>query len=126
MSDIPKRILVVDDQAMFRLLISSVLNKSTWRSEIHEAADGNEATQVLDQHSFDLVITDLNMPNMGGLALIEQVRKHPLNRFTKICVISGDDDDSEQQRARKSGANAFVMKPIDKHTLLDTITRLLR
>jgi CheY-like chemotaxis protein len=126
MSDLSKRILVVDDQAMFRLLISSVINKSPLRSEIHEAADGNEATQVLDQHSFDLVITDLNMPGMGGMALIEHVRTHPRNRFTKICVISGDDDAAEQQRARKSGANAFVMKPIDKHNLIDTVARLLR
>lgn len=125
MSKPKSRILVVDDQSMFRMLISSVLKKSGMAMEILEAEDGASAMKLLDQHHFDLVVTDLNMPSMNGFDLTSRIREHPDNRFSKVCIISGEDNESEQTEARQCGANAFVLKPIDKDELLKTVRRLL-
>ena len=111
---------------MFRMLIRTILKKSAHIDEIHEADDGIGALELLDDHRFDLVITDLNMPRMGGLDLIDHIRQHPRNRFAKICVISGDDANRERRQARQRGANAFVIKPIDRQQLLDTVNGLLQ
>ena len=119
------RVLVVDDSKVLRLMIVSVLKKSETDIIIDQAVDGLEGMNMVKEHTYDLIITDLIMPNMGGLEFITLIRKSPFNKFVKICVLSGDTDLEKEKEARKAGATAFIKKPFDPPKLLQSFKKLL-
>jgi len=118
-------ILVVDDSKVLRLMIVSVLKKAGVSTDFDEASDGIEGLKLVAGRHYDLIITDLNMPNMGGVDFVKQVRVSPLNKFVKVCVLSGEPDKDIEEEARKAGASAFLLKPFDPPKLLSAVKRLL-
>jgi DNA-binding response OmpR family regulator len=115
------RILLADDDVGIRTLFNSILTSAGFA--VIEAADGDEALKLMDQHEFDLALIDLVMPNREGLETIRMARdKHPR---LKILAISGAFGGSFLKVAAKMGADSTLTKPVDPEELVSTVTELL-
>ncbi len=109
-----KRILVVDDSLSARTSLTRRLNG--YGMEIVEACDGMEALDHIRTHSFDMVFTDLDMPRLGGLELLSEIRQRRLVK-TPVVVISSRTEENIRNRALRYGARAFLNKPVSDETL---------
>ena len=118
-----KNLLVVDDSATTRMLIHLTLKKSE-SFRILEAADGKEALAYLDSEPVDMVLTDINMPNMNGLELISHIRSN-LNARVPIIVITTKGEERDRDRGLALGANAYLPKPISGSELQSLVKELL-
>ena len=119
-----KNLLVVDDSATTRMLICLTLKKGE-SFNIIEAADGTEAVARLDSESVDMVLTDINMPNMNGLELITHIRENHSNQNIPIIVITTKGEETDRDRGLALGANAYVLKPISGAKLQSLVKELL-
>jgi len=118
------KILVVEDSPTMRQLISFAL-KRLRDAEITEAADGVEGLKKLNSDSFNLVITDINMPVMDGLKLISLIRRDVKYRSIPIMVITTEGGAEDRERALALGANAYITKPIQAGNVLEVVKSLL-
>lgn len=118
-----KKILLVDDSRTVRQLLKLVL-KSHLYCDITEACDGEEAVQYMGNGLFDLVITDINMPNMNGLSLIRKIRGEMLLKVP-IIIVTTMGKEQDRDAGLELGANAYVTKPINGPALLREATQLL-
>jgi len=118
------KILVVEDSPTMRQLISFAL-KRLREAEITEAGDGVEGLKKLNADTFDLIITDINMPVMDGLKLISLVRRDVKYRNTPIMIITTEGGAEDRERALALGANAYITKPIQAGNVLDVAKSLL-
>ena len=116
-------ILVVEDYAVSLHLLTQILRRGGHTSFI--AYDGQEALEVLEETEIDLIISDLAMPNMNGIVLLQRLRAD--DRYAQIPVImltaSGQSED--RIAARQAGATDFLTKPTSSADLLDTVARFL-
>lgn len=94
--------------------------------EVDEAASGFEAMRLLPKGRYELLVLDVNMPEINGLELIAFVRKNPNYRETPVLVISTQAKSVDVERATALGANAFLAKPFAPTALLDAVSRALR
>jgi CheY-like chemotaxis protein len=106
-----KRILVADDDPMYREIASSELVVASYQVTV--ASDGGEAEAALDREQFDAAVIDLNMPVRDGLSVIRSMRAKTLNRNTPVVVITGHDDTTAVEAAFKAGATSFLTKPLN-------------
>ena len=119
-----KNLLIVDDSATARMIISMTLNKSA-SFRILEASDGNEALACLESEPVDLVLTDIQMPNMNGIELISQIRSKHVSQKLPIVVISTKGEEADRDRGLSLGANAYISKPISAPKLQGLVKELL-
>jgi CheY-like chemotaxis protein len=118
-----KNLLVVDDSATARMLITLTLKKNSGY-RITEAGDGTEAVDKLGSESFDLVLTDVKMPKMDGLELIKHIRsKH--SPEVPIIVITTKGEESDRDQGLKLGANAYLSKPVNGIQLMELVKKFL-
>ncbi|MCF6312497.1 MAG: response regulator [Verrucomicrobiales bacterium] len=119
------RLLIVDDQSANRLILSRLLNISGYLT--FEAHDGQQALDFILSHPLDLVIMDLEMPNMDGLEATHQIRalRDPRLASLPILAASGNPQAQTQRQVLEAGANAFLTKPFAHPALLKTIASLL-
>ncbi len=104
-------VLIVDDSAVMRRMISKSIRMSKIPiKELHEAATGKEGLEVLDKNWIDLVLTDLNMPEMNGEEMIEEIKKIPELADVPIIVISTEGSERRIERILKKGVS-FIHKP---------------
>ena len=104
-------VLIVDDSAVMRRMISKSIRMSKIPiKELHEAATGKEGLEVLDKNWIDLVLTDLNMPEMNGEEMIEEIKKMPELADVPIIVISTEGSERRIERILKKGVS-FIHKP---------------
>lgn len=118
-----KKILLVDDSRTVRQLLKLVLKRRLY-CDITEACDGKEAVQYMGNGLFDLVITDINMPNMNGLSLIRKIRGEMLLKVP-IIIVTTMGKEQDRDAGLELGANAYVTKPINGPALLREATQLL-
>ena len=118
----PKTILTVDDSATMRELLLAALSEMGFR--VVQAVDGAAALETLKVHKADIIITDVNMPRLDGLAFIEELRKDKGNRATPVLVLTTETDPNLKDRARKAGATGWIVKPFDPAKLADAIRRV--
>ncbi len=118
-----KCILLVDDSRAVRQLLKFILGMHM-TLDIYEAGDGLEALNKLIERDFDLVITDIRMPNMDGLSLIKRVRRE-ISHEMPIIVVSTMGKEAARDEGLKLGANSYVTKPIQAPDLLREVTNLL-
>lgn len=117
----PRSILVVDDEENIRNLLSQILNPAGY--DVLEAKDGKEAMRVVEEHSVDIVITDLAMPEQEGIETVRALRRsHP---GVKIIAMSGAFGD-QLRTVKILGADATIRKPIDCDQLCGLVARLLK
>lgn len=119
-----KRVLVVDDSASIRALVGGALEEMNG-VDVVEAGNGFEAIRLVTDDPFDLIITDVNMPEISGLELIRFVRTHPGREDTPIIVISTEGKKADQERALGVGANAYLAKPFETRDLKASVSKLL-
>ena len=115
------RILAVDDQRYFRELIEGLLQEEGY--EVRTASSGQEALQVLEHASFDVVITDLVMPVMSGSDLVQRIKER--NPDQDLVVVTGVVDVKSAVDAMKVGANDYLLKPFDRQTLATSLESIL-
>lgn len=114
-----KRVLTVDDSATVRQVLSMTLASAGYN--VTEAGDGEDALQQFDCSSFDLVVTDLNMPKMDGIDLIRQIRKRAGTRFMPIIMLTTESQPERKQEGKKAGASGWITKPFRPDQLLAVV-----
>lgn len=117
------RILVVDDSPSMRQLVSLALSEDG--HEATPASDGLEAIRLAAAERFDLVITDLNMPNMNGLEFIQAFRAAG-HRFTPVIVLTTEVNGALKAQAKQAGATGWVSKPFVMDQFRTVITKVLQ
>jgi DNA-binding NtrC family response regulator len=115
-----EKILVVDDEDIIRESLSYILNKEKY--DVDEAANGKIAFDMLKDKSYDLVITDLEMPEMKGIELLEEIKK--LNVQTNTIVITAYGSVDTAIAALRSGASDYILKPVEFDELLIKLKKL--
>lgn len=118
-----KRILVVDDEAHIRLVVSRNLAKLGGEYEIETAGSGKEALDKIEKQKFDLVITDLRMPGIDGLALMNRIRL--ANPQTRLILITAYGSEQIAAKARSMNVYRYITKPFVLDELLDTVRESL-
>ena len=117
-----KRILTVDDSRTMRDMLKAALTTAGF--ETVQAEDGVHGLEVLGQNSVDLIITDINMPNMDGFELIERIRGEDRYRGLPILVLTTESSPEKKARARESGATGWLVKPFQPEQLVSVIRRV--
>lgn len=118
------KILVVDDSNSIRDMVSFTLKSAGF--ETAEARDGLEGLSKAKSASFDLVISDVNMPNMDGITLCQELRKLPSFKFTPILMLTTESSTDMKMRGKAAGATGWLVKPFNPEKLLATIKRVVR
>jgi len=118
------KILIVDDSKMLRDMLRYALNEGGYE-DIIEGIDGLDGLKQANNVIFDLIITDINMPQMDGLVLIENLRKIPHYMKTPILVLTTERSDSMKVRGKAAGATGWVVKPFVPDQLLKAINIVL-
>ncbi len=116
-------ILVVDDSPSMREMIRFTLHSAGY--EVHAAEDGLEALEFARKNSVNLVVTDVNMPNMDGIKLITELRKLDNYKFTPILTLTTEGGAELKQDGKDAGATGWIVKPFDPDRLLQTIRKVL-
>jgi len=119
------RVLVVDDSRTARAFAAAALETSA-EIEVSEARSGVEALKMLPQGDYDLVITDINMPDINGLELIRFARSHDRYRDTPVIIITTEAAAADRDRAMALGADEYLVKPFAPEVLLAAVRRHLK
>ena len=121
-----KRILIIDDSPTMRTLEKATLQRNDNEYEILSAQDGAKAYRVVRIEKLDLIITDINMPNMDGIEFIGKVRSEDTpNKSVPILVVSTEGGDDTKQSGKIAGASGWIVKPFQPETLLAAVEKLL-
>jgi two-component system chemotaxis response regulator CheY len=118
-----KTILTVDDSASVRQMVSLTLTGAGYTVE--QAGDGAEGLTKARGKTFDMVVTDLNMPNMDGLSLIRALRKLPDYNGVPILFLTTESDDGMKKEAKIAGATGWITKPFQQEQLVGVVKRVL-
>ena len=117
------RILAVDDSPSMREMIRISLSEAGFL--VTEVADGQQALDMARQSSFDLVLSDVHMPNMDGIALIRALRQEPGYRHTPILMLTTESSPERKREGKQAGATGWIVKPFDPTQLIATMRRVL-
>src|SRR6201986_5278103 len=118
------KVLVVDDQNSVRQMTRITIEQIGIR-HIHEAEKGEEAMNTASPHPLDLIISDYNMPEMDGLALLRAVRGHPAARKVPFILLTGRGDRELVVKAAEAGANNYLIKPFTADILRGQIEQVI-
>lgn len=119
-----KSVLIVEDSSTTRSMIRAFVEEVA-DVETVEAATGFEALKELPIHEFDLVITDINMPDINGLELINFLKKNPRYQDIPLLIITTEKSEEDRRRGMALGASAYITKPFDEKELQKVINNLL-
>lgn len=122
-ADLNMQVLVVDDFATMRRIITNVL-KQLGYDNVHEAEDGTKALQIMETEKIDFVITDWNMPQMGGLDLLKAIRASEDKKHIPVLMVTAEAMQENIVRAAQAGVNNYIIKPFDAKTLADKINKI--
>ncbi|MGA2710846.1 MAG: response regulator [Steroidobacteraceae bacterium] len=117
-----KRILIVDDCASARQVAGVALTHAGY--EVVEANDGEDGLRKLSGR-LHLIITDLNMPRMNGFEFLKAVKAHPSYKFTPVIMLTTEAGEDKKSQGRAAGAKAWITKPFQPQTLVDTVSKLV-
>ncbi|HZX48379.1 MAG TPA: response regulator [Nitrospirota bacterium] len=118
-----KNVMVVDDCRTTRKIVSLYLNNAGYKTI--GAGNGVEAIEKLVSSEVDIIISDLNMPQMDGAGLVEWVRSNPSYREIPFIILTTENDVLRKSDLIQKGASAFLSKPITKENLVEEVTRIL-
>ena len=118
-----KIIMTVDDSASVRQMVGFTLKQAGY--EVIEAVDGQDALGKLNGNQLNMVITDLNMPNMDGIELIRELRAKPQFKFIPIIMLTTESQASKKQEGKAAGATGWIVKPFKPDQLLAVTKKVL-
>jgi two-component system chemotaxis response regulator CheY len=119
-----KVIMTADDSASVRQMVTFTLKQNGY--DVVEAIDGKDALNQLNTRKVDMLLTDLNMPNMDGIGLIRGVRAGTLNKFIPIVMLTTESQDSRKTEGKAAGATGWIVKPFKPEQLIAVIRKVLR
>jgi two-component system chemotaxis response regulator CheY len=122
---VTKKILVVDDSATMRSMLVSIIEEIKG-VELVEASNGFEALKALPQQSFDLILTDINMPEINGLEIVHFVKSNPTYQKIPLIIISTEHGQADIKKGLELGAQKYITKPFDPDHLKKTVKELLK
>ena len=117
-----KTILIVDDSASFRQVVALTLKGAGY--DVVEGSDGKDALTKMDGRKIHLIISDVNMPNMDGLAFLKLVKVHPSYKFTPVIMLTTESQEAKKAEGRAAGAKAWITKPFQPSMLVDAVAKL--
>ena len=118
-----RNVLVVDDSPSMRQMVSFTLRQSGF--EVVEGADGKQGLAAAQANKVDLVISDLNMPEMDGIEMIRQIRGLPAYKFTPILMLTTESREEKKQAGKAAGATGWLVKPFDPERLMQVVGKVL-
>jgi two-component system, chemotaxis family, chemotaxis protein CheY len=118
------RILAVDDSPSMRDMVRIALSGAGFK--VTQAADGAEALEIARNDSFDLVLSDVNMPRMDGISLIRALRAEQAYKHTPILMLTTESSAERKREGKDAGATGWIVKPFDPAQLVATMQRVLR
>lgn len=125
MPDPNMKILVVDDMSSMRRIIKNTL-KQLGYPNAEEAEDGEKALEMVRKDSFDLVVSDWNMPNMSGLDLLKAIRQDPKLSALPVLMVTTEAEMDHILEAIRSGVNSYILKPFTPETMKEKIGKVFK
>ena len=120
-----QRILIVEDSPTMRALLVSALEDLEGSPKISEVESGFEALRQLPRESYDLILTDINMPDINGLELVSFVKTNEAYRSIPLIIVSTEGSERDRDKGMSLGADAYVVKPFDPEDLRQLARDLL-
>lgn len=114
------RVLIIDDSSATRAYVRAALEEMA-DMQVTEAASGFDALRILPRERFDLLLVDINMPNINGLELISFIRRSETHRDTPLLIISTEASERDRARAMTLGANGYLPKPFTAEALAEAV-----
>lgn len=118
-----KNILVIDDSSAIRQSVSFILEQAGYTVE--QAEDGMVGLQKAGASAYDLILTDVNMPNMDGITFTKKARELPKHKFTPVVVLTTESQGSKMEEGKAAGATGWIVKPFDSEKLLAVVKKLI-
>lgn len=119
-----KTIITVDDAVTIRKMVTFTLQPTGHR--ILEAGDGVQAFEIIQKQPVDLILTDINMPNMDGIELTRQIRTLPAYGRTPIILLTTESEPNKKAQGKEAGASGWIVKPFQQDQLLALVSKVLQ
>lgn len=119
-----KVIMIVEDSATMRQMVGFTLKRNGY--EVIEAEDGNDALGKINGSTINMIITDLNMPNMDGLEFIRNVRQNPSCKYTPIIMLTTESQETKKSEGRAAGATGWIVKPFSPEQLMAVVQKVIK
>ena len=118
-----KTILIVDDSTSFRQVVGIALKGAGY--DVIEGCDGKDALTKLDGRKINLIVSDVNMPNMDGLSFVKAAKQLPAYKFTPVIMLTTEAGENKKAEGKAAGVRAWVVKPFQPPVLLDAVSKLV-
>ena len=118
-----KTILIVDDSFSMRQTVGIALKSAGY--DVIDACDGKDALTKLDGRKYNLIISDVNMPNMDGLSFVKAAKLLPNYKFTPVIMLTTEADENKKNEGRAAGVKAWVIKPFQPAQMLEAVQKLI-
>jgi two-component system, chemotaxis family, chemotaxis protein CheY len=118
-----KTIMTVDDSASVRQMVSFTLKEAGY--DVIEASDGIDALSKINVNELNLVVTDLNMPNMDGIELIRNIRENGKHKFVPIIMLTTESQAEKKSAGKNAGATGWIVKPFKPEQLIAVIKKVI-
>jgi two-component system chemotaxis response regulator CheY len=118
-----KTILAVDDSASIRQMVAFTLKSAGY--EVADAVDGQDGLDKAKAKSYNLILSDQNMPRMDGLTLIKSLRALPQYKTVPILILTTESSDAMKQQGRAAGATGWLVKPFDPQKLVEVVKKVI-
>jgi len=119
------RILIVEDSETMRSMLVATLEELEGPIKSDQAASGFEALRLLPRERYDLIVTDINMPDINGLELVSFVKRNEQYATVPVIIVSTEGSERDRDKGLELGADAYLVKPFDPDELYDVATSLL-
>lgn len=117
------RILAVDDSASMRQMVAFTLKQAGF--DVTEAVDGAHALEIAKSQSFNLVLCDVNMPNLDGIGLVRALRALPPYKFIPMLMLTTESAPEKKQEGKAAGATGWLVKPFNPEQLISTVRHVI-
>jgi two-component system chemotaxis response regulator CheY len=119
-----KTFLIIDDSAFIRQLVSFTIKDAGY--DVLLAENGKDALEKINNKTIDMVITDLNMPEMDGITLIRELRGKVEYKFTPIVMLTTESQEAKKQEGRAAGASGWIVKPFTPAQLMNVVKKFVK
>lgn len=117
------KILAVDDSPSIRQLMSSILSEAG--HEVITAEDGLAGLRLTREHEFDMILADVHMPGLDGIAMVSRIRKQPGYEYTPIVMVTTEIQEEKKKKAKSHGASGWLTKPFTSERVISAVNKLI-
>jgi two-component system chemotaxis response regulator CheY len=117
-----KTIMVVDDSISIRQVVGLALKQAGY--DVIEGVDGKDALAKLTGQKVNLIISDVNMPNMDGITFVRELKTRPAYKFTPVLMLTTESQEDKKEQGKAAGARAWMVKPFKPEALLAAVQKL--